>query len=205
MNKLLVSLLIVPVIAHGMAIKDKHFLLPEKLDGAKVYYDNDGFRVVKNNQTYNIPSYEVAKHLRHRSKAELKAYLKTGFLELKRMSDENYKIEGHQRGVGSGPILAYFFYFGTKSLAYGSIAAAGSAALVASGGVAGGAIGTALTLTTAAPTAMVAGTVGASAVATAGITSAIGAALAAGPLMIVAGIETLSLMAGAAGAAIPFL
>lgn len=109
MNKLLVSLLIVPVIAHGMAIKDKHFLLPEKLDGAKVYYDNDGFSVVKNNHTYNVPSYEVAKHLRHRSKEELKAYLKTGFLELKRMSDENYKIDGSQRGIAGGPFTGMIF------------------------------------------------------------------------------------------------
>lgn len=96
------------LLVHGMAIKDKHFILPEKLDSVKVYYDDDGFSVMKNKKIFILPSYAVSKDLRHRSKEELKAYLKTGFLELKRMSDQTYKIEGHQRGVGAGPFLGMF-------------------------------------------------------------------------------------------------
>ncbi len=92
-----------------MAIKEKNFIQSSKVDGIELSYHKDGFCVQKDNSSYKIPSYNVSKELRHRSKEELRSYLKTGCLELKRMSDASYKIEGHQRGLGAGPFTGMVF------------------------------------------------------------------------------------------------
>lgn len=106
-NRVLLCFSLLPSFSfmYGMVIKEKHLLLPDKHKVSRVYYNEKGFHVVKNNKTRDVKSCDVSRDIRHRSSEELRAYLKTGFLELKRMSDKNYKIEAHQRGLGGGPVL----------------------------------------------------------------------------------------------------
>lgn len=182
----------------------------------KWLYNNDrdasGFHVIKKNKQYDVQPCFVDKELKKYSPEQLRAFLQCGYMQCKRMSDGEYTIKRHVRGLGGGPVLAAAFYCITKGLCYAGVIGAGSAVIAGTGGFAGGviagglgiaAVGTGTATAGATAVGLVAGGVGASAGAIALATATAGAMVAATG-SIVAGIEAASWGAAAIGAMIPF-
>jgi hypothetical protein len=147
--------------------------------------------------------------LRPMNIAKLSAILNHGYISVNKMNDGSLMLRSHVRGLGAGPLSGSIAYWFTKSLCYGTAAAAAGGAVIASGGLAGAGMGMAITGATmsAAPGAAlvagaIAGTQGGVAIAT-GVTAGV---LSGGSVATtVAMVETASIGIGAFFTAIPFL
>lgn len=200
-------------VAHCMPLKEREFIVAQAIKNGYITRDSKGFHVIKKNKKFDVQSCFVDKDLMKYNPQQLNAFLQCGYMESKRMSDGQYTIKKHVRGLGGGPVLAAAFYCVTKGLCYAGVIGSGSAVIATTGGFAGGIIAGGLgiaaagtgTATAAATTVgIVASGVGASASATAAATSA-AAVMVAATGSIVTGIEAASWGAAAIGAMIPFL
>ena len=189
-------------------IPAENLFLPGALGKIGVAYRDKEFYITKDNVTSQVQRCDLSQELRGMPEDNLKAFLKAGYLSVKKLDDE-YGIDARYRLRGGGPISGAIAYWATKTFCYGTAVAATGAAVVATGGVAGAALGA----------TSAAATLGASAGATVvggAIAGAGGTALAAevtvaaitGPAGIagaVAAVESASLGMGALFTAIPFL
>lgn len=134
MNKFYLSiLLLLPSLINAMAIKEKH-LLRSTESNEKVFMDDNGFYVKNDSIIRKLHSYDIDKTIRNATPEQLRSYMKTGFLELRKMSNNDYKIIGHQRGLGGGPFLGMIFGITTGVAGVVGTLAATIVALPATGG-----------------------------------------------------------------------
>lgn len=183
---------------------------PIQLGELKIYHDDNYFYVQRGNSIKRVEAHEVNRLLTDLLRKKLLDRLKSaGYIQVKEHQDGNYELAAKVRGNGGGPVLAGLFYWGTKTLCYGTALAGAGAAVVATGGAAGALTGAGVAAAGAsasAGTTVVAGAIagagltGEAALATASVVTSAGGITAA-----VAAVETAATAAGALGMAIPFL
>jgi len=160
----------------------------KKINPSKVHVSNQvgqvdlfhglkGFFVKKEGKVSKVERYFVDKKIRKINSKKLKGFLRHNYLTLNQMSDGEYSVKAHVRGLGGGPIVAGVGYVGTKVVLYGgalagtyifgTVAAAAGGITAAAGGLASTASGIMVGL-------------GLAGTATAGPAVAAGAALVAG-------------------------
>jgi hypothetical protein len=220
-----------PLNAEEIIIHDQFVRVPERLGSLKVSHDEDTFYIWQSRERHYVNLFDIDPILRKPSQEKFQEFFKRNYIEVNQCDDGSYIIRAKVRTLGGGPILASLFYWGTKTLCYGTAAAAvgtglatatpiivGAATAVAGstgGAAAGAAIGVAST-SVAGTTAAAMATPGAIAVAGAISTSA---ALSADAVAItastvatsggiagaVAAVEGAALGAASIGMMIPFL
>lgn len=223
MKKTILSLLLMPTLALSMTtndtFSDTEIIVPRgcissqaRLGALSAVADKHGFAVVKDGQETRVHNHDVDPVLRRANKKQLLHLLKQHRLRITQFDNDDFKLALSSELKGGGPLLAAWFYTGTKAACYGGAIAAMGSAIAATGGVAsvplavGGAVATAGATTAAAGTAAGIGTAASAAGATAALGSVGAAAVGAGTLTgWVAAVEGASLFMGAVGAAIPFL
>ena len=180
-------------------------------DMEEVYVENNnkGLAISNGKMLYLVKKYWIDPQIRDMSTEELTSFLKENYIILKQMSDGEYKAQAHVRGNGGGPILANLFYWGTKTLCYGTAVAGAGAAVAATGGAAGAVMGATVAASTVGATAgasIVGGTIAGAGLAVEAGTATVAVVTSAGGLAgAVTAVETVSLAAGALGMAIPWL
>lgn len=197
-------------LAHVLAFHNTAVKSRESLGNLQLLQHEDNFYVAKDGLVKLVNKYDIDAFLKNANPAQLQKYLEQdGYIQVDQLENQDYVLKAKGRIRGGGPILASLFYGATKAVCYGTFIAGAGAAVGATGG---GAIVVAAAGEMAAVTGsgVVAVAIGSSATATAAASSATAAGVAiatsAGGLSaIVTGIEALSVLAGAAGAAIPFL
>ena len=189
--------------------------------------DENGFRLSDGKQEQVVQSHFVDPLLKRMSPEQLKIFVEQGNrIRAIRLSNGEHRLQAMVPGLGGGPVSGLVAYWVTKSLCYGTAAAAATTAVVATGG-------TAVAFATGAAATVAAGAVAAgagTAVAVAGVTAEVAAGVVAGGLVAttgmvggaamattavvtsagsvaaaVAAVETASLSVGAFFAALPFL
>lgn len=189
--------------------------------------DENGFRFFDGKQERAIQPCFVDPLLRRMSPEKFDKFLEQGNrVKAIRLSNGEHRLQAMVPGLGGGPISGLIAYWATKSLCYGTAAAAATTAVVATGG-------TAVAFATGAAATAAAGTIAAgagTAVVVAGATATEAAVIVAGGLAAttgmvegaalattaavtsaggiaaaVAAVESASFAAGAFFAAIPFL
>lgn len=192
-----------------LVLDKKNIFASSEFGDIKLHYKNNSFYVETCGKYHQVPKYFQDQELRNINVKKLKAFLKHGYIEVKRLSDNNYKLYSKVRGNGGGPIAGMIAYWTTKAVCYGTAVAATGTAVVATGGAAGavsGAVAAAATSGATTGAGIVAG-----AVAGAGLTNQAAAltvaavAVAAPAGGIVATVEAAATGMGAIFTAIPFL
>lgn len=178
--------------------------------------DKKGFYVSQDDDTvHKIKNCWMDAPLRNVSNKQLKSFQENGYFILNQMSDGEFSLRAHARGLGSGPITGMILYWTTKSLCYGAAAAGVTTLTVSTGGAAPAVTGIASGLaslalgSTAGTVASAGATVVGAAMAPIAAEAAIGTvavvANAGGFAGAVAAVESASMGAFALGTAIPFL
>ena len=150
-------------------IDSKSVFVPNRLGEVELFHGKKGFCVYKDDIKYPVQKYHTDKMVRDMSKEQLQAFLAVGYVCLNQMENGEYSLRANGRINGGGPMLGAAMYWVTKSLCYGTAAAA---------------IGTVAVTTAGVGVAAVTG--GAAAVASGAVLSTAGAA-AAGTTAITAG------------------
>ena len=127
-----------------------------------------------------------------------------GRIDVNQLSDDEYTLKAKVHGKGGGIILGQIMYWGTKTLAYGTLVGGVTAGLVATGGAAGAGLATLVTSSASVSTAT-AGAIIATAAPEAAMAATSVAFATTAPAAIVAGIEAASVGAAALGTACWFL
>jgi hypothetical protein len=193
----------------------------------QIIRDDNGFRIREGQQEHSVRPCFVDPLLKRMKPEQLEKFLGQGNrIRAIRLSDGEHRLQAMVPGKGGGPISGLIAYWATKSLCYGTAAAAATTAIVTTGG-------TAVAFATGAAATVAAGTVAAgagTAVVVAGVTAAEAAGVVAGGLAATAGmvegaalattavatsaggiaaavaaVESASFAAGAFFTAIPFL
>lgn len=182
----------------------------ESLGDLQLFKYQDNFYVAKEGKATLVKPYDVDPLLK-KAKTEtlVKYFEENGYIQIEQLANKDYILKAKGKILGGGPILASVFYGATKAVCYGTFIAGASATVASTGGgaiiIAGAGELAAVTGSGLAAVA-ISSSVTATTVATTVTGAGVAVATTAGGLSaIVAGIETLSVLAGAAGAAIPFL
>jgi hypothetical protein len=234
MKTLLLLLVALPLCAQErMTFNPQALSASESLGKIKLRKDALGFSVIKDGVRSPIEAVSVDPLLRTLSVKQLQKFSKNGKIKIKQANTGEYSLSAQGNIKGGGPISGAIAYWVTKSVCWGGVATAATAATagvvaagVATGGAAIGASAGAIASATGAATAatsiavgglgggaasavgatIVAGGISATAAGTAAATTATAAAATAlGAAGLVAGIESASLSACAAFTLIPFL
>ncbi len=153
--------------------------------------DKKGFYVSQDDDTvHKIKNCWMDAPLRNVSNKQLKSFQENGYFILNQMSDGEFSLRAHARGLGSGPITGMILYWTTKSLCYGAALAGATTLTVGTGGL-------------APAVASAAGSVAITATASSAVVGAIApvAAAAMGPIAAEAAIGTVAVVANAGGIA----
>lgn len=186
---------------------------PARLGALSAVADKHGFAVIKDGQETRVHNYDVDPVLRRANKKQLLHLLKQHRLRITQFDNDDFRLALSSELKGGGPLLAAWFYSGTKVACYGAGLAAMGGAIAATGGVAGVGLAVGGTVATAGASTAVAATAAGvtAAAANVGVGAAalgsVGAAAAGAGTLTgwVAAVEGASLFMGAVGAAIPFL
>lgn len=104
-------------------------LAAKSASGAIVGHTGKYFTVTESDRSYRIGRESLDNTLRNVNKTNLVRFLQKGRISANKLSDGGYMLRGHINGLGGGPMLASFAYWCTKSLCWGTVAAAGGAAV----------------------------------------------------------------------------
>lgn len=222
MKKLFLSLLtIFSLKADIFEINRQGFHFPHDKPMTMLYDTEKGFIAIHENLLQVIPPYNCSSELRDVTMEDIQHLLTHGYIRVHEADNGELRLEWHGRLKGGGPYLAYYFYWTTKTLCYGSLlgaAAVGGSAIIAStggtatiplatglalgkAGIVSGAMSIGATTVASAVTSTTAGaTLGTIAAGSAGTIVAAGG----GSWGIIGAVETVSLLAGVAGAWIPW-
>ncbi len=107
-----------------MHVDSKSVFVPNRLGLVELYHSKKGFSVQQYNEKQLIQKHLVDKLVRNMTKEELKSFLKIGYFALNQMDNGEYTLQANARINGSGPMLGTAMYWVTKSLCYGTAAAA---------------------------------------------------------------------------------
>lgn len=157
------------------------FFSHSELQKLGFYHDKNGFHIVQDNQVIDIPVYQIDKPIRNINQRQLKAFLDKGYLSISQTDNNEFVVRANVRGLGGGPIAAGIAYCITKSLCYGTAAAAATAAIATTGGAAAAALGAGAATGATATTIGLAGST-ATAVVTGG--ASVGASVVAGAVPV---------------------
>lgn len=179
--------------------------VPHNLTDVKLYHSKKGFVVLHDNKKHVIEKCFMDQNARSIKQEQLKSFLKTGYFALNQTNDGTFTLKAQHRLTGGGPMFGAFMYWVTKSLCYGTAAAAVGGTIVATGGAAAGALGA--SGTTAAVTGAVAAKTTATVVAAkatgaivaTAATSTVGTAIATTAGTVVAGTATATAVASGTG------
>lgn len=234
MLRILFALLLVPSLTNAMELTKfkKHKINKEHIfatSNMELFKTKKGFQVIKDGKKKAVKSYDIDAILKSIPTDKLDVFLDNGYIEIKELSNGDFKLNAKGRINGGGPILAGIVYWGTKAVGYGVPAAAAGAIIattagaavpaLAAGGAAGvsGVIanGAAATLTTAIgaglPASATAGAtiVGSAVVGGIGVETAAIASTAAitstGIAGYVAGVETAAATLAGLAMMVPFI
>lgn len=191
-------------------------LASHKLGAVQLEKDDKGFHILQNGKKTPVNSYDVDPLLRKMNCDQLKAFQKHGYVTGKKLSNGEYTIKAHVRGLGGGPICGAIAYWITKSAMYGTAGVVGATAVTGVVAASGGGAIPAMIGVGIAKTALAGTTVGMAVVGT-GVVSTVGASTAAvGTMSVVAAtggsipttialVESCSAAAGAFFSALLFL
>ena len=201
--KLLLTLIIVTSLngmeEKSLKIKDSALFRRNNVKDVELFHNNRGFHVLEDGKLYPVEKHEMNPILRTLKHKQLKKFQKNGgYIHIKKIDDGKFTLQSKVRGDGGGIVTGWFLYGLTKTLCYGTAAAAVGGAVAATGGAvvaAAGAIGGASAATVAG--SAYTGVVIAGGKAVAGTT--IGVAMSTTPVAIVAG--GISATAGGTAAA----
>jgi hypothetical protein len=119
-------------------INKSAFMAPRSLVDISLIHENNNFFVEKDGIRQPIQKAFTSPLLRTIKPTQLVALHENGgYLKLKQMSDGEYSLDVLARINGGGPVAGQIAYWITKTLCYGTTAAATTAAVVAIGGTAG--------------------------------------------------------------------
>jgi hypothetical protein len=164
-------------------INNSSLLAPSDLGEVNLYHTPGKFFISQNGEFHAIESYNTDALLKTLKTEHLDKFQQVAFFSISQLSDGEFVLRGHIRGNGGGPMTASAFYWITKSVLYGSVAATATTAVVATGGAAGAAIGGAIGGAGAAAGGATAGSMILSGVVTVG-TGGVSTATAVGGAMI---------------------
>ena len=125
---------------HDLHKVEASVIVPERLGSAKLYHGDKGFYVHHDNKMKRIQKCFTDKMVRNITPEQLQAFAQVGYFTLNKMSDDEYSLRANGRVNGGGPLFGGFMYWATKSVCYGALAAAGSAAVIGTGGAIVGAV-----------------------------------------------------------------
>ena len=190
-------------------LEGSEVFIPKRLGKLSLIHDEEGFCVEKGNNVHRVQKCFSDSLLRSISSDHLKKFLEGGYVSVDQMSDGEFALKAYDRLKGGGPVAGAVAYWVTKSLCYGTAAAAATGVTVATGGLAGAATGglvTASTLGFSAGASVASGIIaGAGAAEGAALVTA-GAITGAGGLVAaVAAVETASMSVSAVFTLCPFL
>lgn len=114
-------------------------LVAKSASCALVGHTGKYFTVTENDRSYRVGRESLDGTLRNINASNLLRFMQKGRISTHKLSDGSYMLRGHVNGLGGGPMLASFAYWCTKSLCWGSVAAAG-AGVIATGVGAGTAL-----------------------------------------------------------------
>lgn len=196
MKKLILLLLIATTISSAEIFRVK-FLASSELQQLGLFHDGSGFYIERDSERIDIKSYFVDPIIRNITQKQLNFFLDKGYISIKQIAYNEFILRANIRGLGGGPICAYYAYLTTKALCYGTAAAATTAAIVSTGGAAAAAIGVGGAATGAAATSVALAT-------NIGATLATGGA-SLGASVVATSVSTLGLTAAATEATTVFV
>ena len=122
-----------------ICINRKAVFAPERLGSVELYHGKKGFSIHQDGKKHVIKKYFTDPLMRNITREQLGAFLQGGYLSINRMNDGEFSLQARGRLNGGGPAFGAFMYWVTKSLCYGTAAAAVGTTVVATGGVIAGA------------------------------------------------------------------
>ncbi len=122
MQKLVIAsvILVSSIISHAVAMektfefKQTSVRASEQLGNVKLLRNKNGFCVMRNGTPYEVKDDFVDSLLRNASKKTLKKFQKAGYVEIKRLDNDEFVLRSKVRGMGGGPVLAGILYGATK-------------------------------------------------------------------------------------------
>ena len=88
--------------------------VPKKLGNIGVGHSESGFIVVQDGVSHEVKPWMVSKDLRSRTPYEVRKFMEQNYVSVNKSSDE-FSIRAHTRGVGGGPLGAYWGFVGGKA------------------------------------------------------------------------------------------
>jgi hypothetical protein len=223
MKRLLLALLcIAPIQAETFEINSHAFRFPSTGEMVMLWDSEKGFIAVRDNMVQVVPDYNCDEALRNITMEHLQRILNHGYIKINEADDGQLSLRYYACLKGGGPLLSQIFYWGTKSILWGTLIGTATAAttgvVVATGGAASIPVATAIAGCKAAAVGGIAG-VAATTVSTAITTTAVGASVGTATAGVMGGavaggataaglvgtIETASAFMGAIGFWIPWL
>lgn len=126
-NQIIVTMLCAVLFAHlskaEFEIPESSVFVPHNVGKVSVSHNENGFHVRQNNECHKVKNYDVDPVLRNIPSEKLDAFLKHGYLHLKKMNNNDYSLEAKVRGNGGGPITGTILYWTTKITGYSVVTA----------------------------------------------------------------------------------
>lgn len=106
-------------------------VVAKSMSAATVDHTGKYFTVTEGDTSYKIGRESLDNTLRNINSSNLALFLQKGRISAHKLSDGGYMLRGHVNGLGGGPLLAGFSYWCVKTLCWGGVVGAGTAAVVA--------------------------------------------------------------------------
>lgn len=123
-----------PATGKSIKIKDSSIFTSHDLGKVDLYHNDEGFHVLQDNELYTVKRYSMDPLLRNIKHKQLKKFQKVGYINVKKIDNDEFALEANVRGLGGGPVFGSMVYWGVKALFYGGAVGAAGVAVGASGG-----------------------------------------------------------------------
>lgn len=125
---LLFSVVSISLSLSASLIQQDALFIPAKLGTLQVMHDDNGFRINKDGTSYDVDSFSVDPLLRKMKKEQMKKFLMSGRIMVNQATDGGYTLKSAVNLKGGGPVSGAIAYWVTKSLCWGGVGIAASAA-----------------------------------------------------------------------------
>ncbi len=139
----IISLLIVLLLSNSIKsepTKIQEVFAPNRLGNIQLLRDENGFLVFQDGVRHQVKKIWTDPILREITTTKLKKFLANGYIQVEKMSDNEFTLKAKGRLLGSGPIAGFVAYWATKAIGYGSATAIAVVSTIASGGAAAPAV-----------------------------------------------------------------
>lgn len=117
-----------------LKLKEASVFSPSNLGKINIYHDNKGYHVVKGEEIFDIENHSLDPLLSTMKHKQLKKFQKVGYIDVKEISKNEFKLSSKVRGPGGGAggATAGFWIgrFATQTVGYGIVAIAALPAMV---------------------------------------------------------------------------